>query len=50
MTSLNDTSLVQEEGRDVDGAEQEGGTANPDCLDLNCASLRLMVAASMAHI
>ena len=26
------------------------GAADPDCLDLNYASLCLMVAASMAHI
>ena len=49
MMSLSDTSLVEEEGADVDGAnrdgaEQEGGATDPDYLDLNCASLRLMVA------
>ena len=33
-----------------DGAERVEGAANPDCLDLNCASLRLKVAASMAHM
>ena len=53
--SLRDTSPLEDEGVDVDGAnrdgiEQEGGVADPDCLDLNCASLRLTVAASMAHI
>ena len=48
-------SPVEEEGADVDGADQdgtkrEGGDTDPNCLDLNCAFLRLMVAASMAHI
>ena len=49
------TLPVKEEGADVDGADQdgaerEGGTTDPNYLDLNCASLRLTVAASMAHI
>ena len=49
------TLPVKEEGANVDGADQggaerEGGTTDPNCLELNCASLRLMVAASMAHI
>ena len=52
MMSPSDTSLEEEEGADVsganrDGAEREGGAANPDCLDLNCASLRLKVVASI---
>ena len=33
-----------------DGAEWEGGAADPNCLNLNCAFLCLTVAASMAHI
>ena len=42
MMSLRDTSPLDDEGVDVDGAnrdetEQEGGAADPDCLDLNCA-------------
>ena len=32
-----------------DGAEWEGRAADPDCLDLNYASLRLSAMASMAH-
>ena len=49
MMSPSDKSLVEEEGVDVDGAdrdeaEREGGAADPDCLDLNYASLRLTVA------
>ena len=55
MISPRVTSLVEEEGADMDGVdrdgvEREGGVADPNCLDLNYASLRLMVAASMAHI
>ena len=38
------------DGANQDGAEREGGAADPDCLNLNCASLRLKVAASMAHM
>ena len=55
MMSPSDTLLVEEEGVDVDGvdrdgAEREGGVVESDCHDLNCASLRLTVAASMAHM
>ena len=55
MMSPSDTSLVEEEGVDVDGAErdgakQEGGVAESDYHDLNCASLHLTIAASMAHM
>ena len=55
MMSSSDTSLVEDEGAYVDGAyrdgvEREGKAVDPDCLNLNYASLRLMVAASMAHI
>ena len=42
--------LVEEEEADVDGAERVGGTADPDRLDWNYASLRLIVAASIAPI
>ena len=38
------------DGADQDGTKREGGAADPDCLDLNCAFLHLTVAASMAHI
>ena len=49
------TLLIEEEGADVDGADQdraerEGGAVEFDCRDLNCASLRLTVATSMAHM
>ena len=55
MMSPSDTSLVEEEGADVngakrDGAEWEGGVAESDCRDLNCALPRLTVTASMAHM
>ena len=55
MMSPSDTSLEEYEGADVDGAnrdeaEQEGGAAKSVCCDLNCTSLRLTVAASMAHM
>ena len=53
--SLRVTSPVKDDGADVDGAdrdgiEREGGAANPNYLDLNCTSLHLKVAVSMAHI
>ena len=55
MMSSSDTSLVEEEGADVDGAERdgaerEGGAAEFDYRDLNYASLRLTVAASITHM
>ena len=55
MISPSDTSLDEKEGVDVDGAdrdgaEQEGGAAEFIYHDLNYASLRLTVAASMAHM
>ena len=50
--SPNDTSLMEEEGAEVDGANRDGaeweGEAADSCRDLNCASLRFTVAASMA--
>ena len=55
MMSPRVTSPIEDKGVDVDranrdGVERVGGGANPDCLYLNCASFRLMVAASMAHM
>ena len=55
MMCHNDTSLEEEEGADVDGAnrdgaEREGGAAESIYRDLNCASLRSMVAVSMANM
>ena len=49
MMSPRVTSLVEEEGVDGDrakrdGVEWEGGDAEFDYRDLNCASLHLMVA------
>ena len=48
--SLSDTSLVKEEGADVDEAKWEEGAAESDYRDLNYTSLRLTVTASMAHM
>ena len=53
--SLRVTSLVEEEGADMnganrDGAQQEGGVADLDYLDLNYATLCLMIAVSMVHM
>ena len=66
MMSQRVTSPVKEEGADVDGADRDeaewvgradrdeaewvGGAADLDYLDLNCASLCLMITASMAHM
>ena len=55
MMSPSDTSLVEEEGAGVDradrdGVKREGRAADLGCLDLDCASLRLTVAQSMAHM
>ena len=55
MMSLRVISPIEKEGADVDGANRDeaewvGGATDPKCLDLNCASLRLTVAASMAHM
>ena len=55
MMFPSDTSLVEEEGADVDvaerdGAERKGGAAESNCRDLYCTSLRLMVAASIAYM
>ena len=38
------TLPIEDEGADVDGAEQEGGPTEFDCRDLNYTSLRLTVA------
>ena len=47
--SPSDTSLMEEQGADVDradrdGAEREGGAAESIWRDLNCTSLHLTVA------
>ena len=48
MMSPSDTSLEEEEGADVDGADRDEakrvGAAESVCRDLNYASLRLTVA------
>ena len=54
MMSTKDTSLEEEEGADVGQAKQDGvgreGGVESCCCDLNCASLRFTVVASMAHM
>ena len=54
MMSPKDILLEEEEGADVgrverDAVGQEGGVESC-CRDLNCASLRFTVVASMAHM
>ena len=50
--SPSDTSLMEDEGADVNRADRDGagrvGAAEFIYRDLNCASLRFIVAASMA--
>ena len=52
--SPSDKSLVEEEGANVDLADQDGtgqvGAVEFVCRDLNCALLCFTVAASMAQI
>ena len=50
MMSLRVTLPMEEEGADVDGAEGVEGVALSDCLERNCASLRLTIAGSIAPI
>ena len=54
MMSPKDILLEEEEGANVDRAEQDGvrweGGVESCCRDLNCTSLRFMIAASMAHM
>ena len=55
MMSSRVTPLIEVEGADVDGANRDGaereeGATESNCRDLNYASLRLTVAASMTHM
>ena len=50
MIASRVTRPAEKEGAEVDGAEGVGGAVDPDHLERSCASLCLMVAASMAHI
>ena len=55
MTSPCDISPVENEGTDVDGADRDGaerevGATESNYCDLNCASLRFTIAASMVHM
>ena len=38
------------DGAEQDEVEQEGGAAESDCLDRNCASLCFTIVASMTHM
>ena len=49
MIVLIVTPSVEEEGAEVDGAEEMGGIADLNRLKRSCASLCLTVAMSMAH-
>ena len=53
--SPSDTSLIEEEGANVDeaerdGVEREGRAAKSNYRDRNCALLCLTIAASMVHM
>ena len=50
MIASKVTPPTEEEGAEVNGAEEVGGVAVLDRLERSCASLHLMVAASMAHM
>ena len=50
MIASKVTPPSEEEGAKVDGSEGVGGAIDQDHLERDYASLRLMVAASMAHI
>ena len=50
MMSSRVTPLIEEEGADVDGAEGVGGATDLDRLKRRCASLCLMVEATIAPI
>jgi len=50
MIASRVTPTTEEEGAEVDGAEEVGGATDPDRLERNCTSLHLTVAASMAYI
>ena len=50
MIASRVTPPVEEEGAEVDGAEEIGGAIDSDRLERSYALLRLMVAAFIAHI
>ena len=50
MIASRVTPPAEEEGAEVDGAEGVEGAADSDLLECSYTSLRLMVAASIAHI
>ena len=50
MIASRVTPPAKVEGVEEDGVEGVGGAVDPNRLKRNCASLRLMVVTSMAHI
>ena len=50
MIALRVTPPTEEEGAEVNGVEGVGGAVDLDHLERNCASLCLMVVASIVHI
>ena len=50
MIASRVTPPVEEEGAEVDGAEEIGGAIDSDRLERSYALLHLMVAAFIAHI
>jgi len=50
MIASKVTPPTEEEGAEVNGAEEVGGVAVLDRLERSCASLHLTVAVSMAHM
>ena len=50
MMSSRVTSPIEEEEANVDGAVEAEGITVPDRLKHSCASLRLTIVASMAHM
>ena len=50
MMSSRVTPPEEEKGADVDEVEEVGGAIIPDRLERSCASLRLIIAASMSYM
>ena len=50
MIASRVTPPIEEEGVEVEGAEEVGGAAVPDRLECSCASLCLTVAVSKTHM
>ena len=50
MIASRVTPPVEEEGVELEGAEEVGGATVPDRLAYSCASLHLTIAVSMTHM